>query len=52
MADIMMCTHQNCDLADDCYRFTAPPNKHDQVYIAYPQPDCEEDSYKLFISNE
>ena len=47
MPDIMMCNDGDCPSADTCYRFTALPAKHDQVYFARsprdPQaPRCKE----------
>lgn len=52
MADIMMCNNQDCPIANNCYRFTAPPDRYDQSYIHNPKSDCEDDNLKLYISNE
>ena len=36
MPDITMCTNKHCPLKDDCYRFTATPNKEKQSYSWFP----------------
>ena len=52
MADITMCNNQECYLADNCYRFTAPPDRYNQSYIMNPVEDCENDGYKYNIKVE
>jgi hypothetical protein len=46
MADIKMCTNNNCTLKEECYRFTAPVNEYSQSYfITNPKQKngvCEE----------
>ena len=32
MADITMCTREDCPLQDSCWRLNAPPNLHRQSY--------------------
>lgn len=36
MADITMCTGENCSLKDDCYRYKALPNLHMQSMFVTP----------------
>jgi hypothetical protein len=49
MADISMCSNDDCEQKDGCLRFIAIPNKYSQSYLAYPKEDCEEKSHELFI---
>lgn len=36
MADITMCTGENCERKEECYRYTAPVNPHWQAYFVKP----------------
>lgn len=48
MADIMMCTNEECKQAPTCYRFNAEANEHRQSYMADPKKDCEEQEYEYY----
>jgi len=44
MADITMCSGNNCELAQTCYRYKAIPNEFRQSYFVKPPNDgliCE-----------
>jgi hypothetical protein len=34
MPDITMCKGENCTIKNECYRFTATPDKYRQAYFA------------------
>jgi hypothetical protein len=40
MPDISLCKNYMCPLAEQCYRFTAPPSEFRQVYHDF-EPDDE-----------
>lgn len=54
MADITMCTGEECDRKDRCYRYTAPVNKYRQSYFNYPPIVKKMDGYscEYFWNNE
>lgn len=45
MADITMCTGENCPMKESCYRFTAVASEYWQSYFAIPpikDGECEQ----------
>ncbi len=48
MADITMCTYQECALSETCYRFNAKENPYSQSYLVEPKKDCVEKRYELY----
>lgn len=39
--DIAMCSNEECDRKDTCYRFTAVPNPYRQSYAMFNHEDCD-----------
>ncbi len=51
MADLDMCSGEQCPLAEACYRHTAPPSKHSQAYFGEPPYDHKYEVCPHFIPN-
>lgn len=51
MADITMCTGENCCLKSECFRNTCIPNEHRQSYFDTP-PITPDGNCNYFISNQ
>ena len=47
MADITMCNGVGCLIRQNCYRFTAKPNKHWQSYFKVPVIDGKNCEYLI-----
>ncbi len=41
MADISMCSNENCPCKYNCYRYIAIPNEHRQSYGMFEVTNCE-----------
>lgn len=47
MPDITMCVSRGCPKKNECYRYTAKPDKYYQSYADYGKI-CLENDYKYF----
>ena len=46
MADITMCTGEDCPLKDTCYRHTAPASEYRQSYFFKPPSKIVDDEFE------
>ena len=51
MPDISLCSGNNCNLKENCYRYLATPNPYRQSYFSNP-PLEEDGSCKFFWDNQ